>query len=471
MSPRRPRLAPVKAPFLCPKRVSENIVSSRPATFTPTNLPSRPLRSWMALATSSLPTPVSPVTQHRLVRGGHGLGIGQQRLHPGIVRDDAGQGVLAWPLRHVVRRVFRARGRACFQGVAHRRKKVGPVHGLDQVVHRPCPHAAHGRLHFVESGDDDDRQARVLALYVVEHLFAAHLGHAQVEHDQGHLLAAQNVFHLKGILAADGVGQAGIAEVQVVALQGLLFVVHQEDRVLGYECGAHVRAISCTEAGSTTIAVVPFAPDGFDQELAAVLAGDGERDGEPEPGPAVFALGGVEGLGDLGQVLGPDAFALVADQDAHAGRGLVKESLDLDSLVRPGQGVAGVLHQIDHDLLQALSSSPHQGQARAVAHGEPAGVQSDGFAHEQHRGLHHVVDRKHFETAFGVLAGEVLELAHEIPDALGTLDNAGQELGNVLGDVRDRNAAQHAVCLVLGQGFQARGHGVPEIEQPGGRST
>ena len=60
-SPCRSASAPVKAPFLCPKSVSEKSVSSNPATFTGTKGPVRRLSLCMARANSSFPTPVSPV--------------------------------------------------------------------------------------------------------------------------------------------------------------------------------------------------------------------------------------------------------------------------------------------------------------------------------------------------------------------------------------------------------------------------
>jgi len=60
--PMRLSWAPVKAPFRCPKSVDSTRDSVSEAQSTKTNLPpARLLLSWMVLAKSSLPVPVSPV--------------------------------------------------------------------------------------------------------------------------------------------------------------------------------------------------------------------------------------------------------------------------------------------------------------------------------------------------------------------------------------------------------------------------
>ena len=66
--PRRSWSAPVKAPRTWPNRVSAKTVSSSPATFTVTSLPRQPESRCAAWATSSFPTPLSPV-----IRSGWGL--------------------------------------------------------------------------------------------------------------------------------------------------------------------------------------------------------------------------------------------------------------------------------------------------------------------------------------------------------------------------------------------------------------
>ena len=56
------RYAPVKLPFTCPNSSDSSSVSGRPAQFTVMNGRSaRSLWMWMLIATSSLPTPLSPV--------------------------------------------------------------------------------------------------------------------------------------------------------------------------------------------------------------------------------------------------------------------------------------------------------------------------------------------------------------------------------------------------------------------------
>ena len=92
-SAKRPFLfvvAPVKAPRTWPNSSDSSSVSGIAAQLILMSGRWRcALRSWMARATSSLPVPVSPVTQHRAARLGHPLGAMDDVLHQPASADDA----------------------------------------------------------------------------------------------------------------------------------------------------------------------------------------------------------------------------------------------------------------------------------------------------------------------------------------------------------------------------------------------
>jgi len=93
-------------------------------------------------------------------------------------------------------------------------------------------------------------------------------------------------------------------------------------------------------------------------EHAGVLASDVERDGEAQAHARVGTLGREEGIEDAlpRGFRNPGTVVLDCDLDPAA----VGAGLDADaSCGRPGEGVTGVLDQVEHDLDQALGRSAH----------------------------------------------------------------------------------------------------------------
>src|SRR5467141_474297 len=86
-----------------------------------------------------------------------------------------------------------------------------------------------------------------------------------------------------------------------------------------------------------------------DVDLAAVLLDDPVDEGESEPGP--LRLGGEERLEDVGQVVGPDAFAAVGHRDFQAVTNDLGRDAELAALRHRLEGIQAEVPQHLPELL------------------------------------------------------------------------------------------------------------------------
>ena len=94
------------------------------------------------------------------------------------------------------------------------------------------------------------------------------------------------------------------------------------------------------------------------------------------------------------RISGRHASALVGDDEPdRAGLGVEAGGRYVDSLLRVGQGLAGVLDEVDDYLLEALEMGAHRGQALLELDVEPPGRLLDVIGKEGEGGLDDEVER------------------------------------------------------------------------------
>ena len=186
----------------------------------------RGLLAWMALATSSLPVPLSPTTR-MVEREGAAWAM---RLKTCCMR-----GLLptisvkrAWSRSAVRSWRFSSCSRRCLSAVAQDVQQLLVLEGLGHVVEGALLHGRERRLHRGEGGDHQHHQLGVELLQLLQHLDAAHLGQHHV-HDGGveGVLAGQG----QALLAVGGQRDpvAGLAQQRAQHVAHDLLVVDDED--------------------------------------------------------------------------------------------------------------------------------------------------------------------------------------------------------------------------------------------------
>ena len=133
-APLRRSVAPVNAPFSWPKRMLSASVGGMLPQSTTTKAPSlRSLASWIALATSSLPVPVSPRMRTRQRRARHLLEHAEDAPHPRRAADEGPEPVgepdldaaLGLRLEGDARAPDRELARRRHDGLAHAHRRRG----------------------------------------------------------------------------------------------------------------------------------------------------------------------------------------------------------------------------------------------------------------------------------------------------------------------------------------------------------
>jgi hypothetical protein len=170
--------APVKAPLTWPKRFdSRRSCGSDPELTTMKGLSEREELVWMALATSSLPVPLSPDHEDGGARGRRLRDQVEDLLHARALAHDLGEaGLVLEGAPQVAVLVLEP---PLLQPVAQDVQHLFVLEGLGDVVEGPALHGLDGRLHGGEGGDHQDDQLGIDLLDLLEHVEAAHLR----EHD------------------------------------------------------------------------------------------------------------------------------------------------------------------------------------------------------------------------------------------------------------------------------------------------
>ena len=149
-------------------------------------------------------------------------------------------------------------------------KRHGPVNGghqpvvldrLDHVVEGTQLHALNRRLDFHRTGDDNRRYFGVSLVYLLQQLPAVEVRHVQIQQDDFHRAAGQEVHDLAAVLAGEDVVQTGHLQNGVHREQNRRFVVHDQNRVGGDGPGVHGISPgleSSSWSGRNTRAVVPW---------------------------------------------------------------------------------------------------------------------------------------------------------------------------------------------------------------------
>ena len=189
--PLRSRSAPVKAPLTWPNSSLSRMFSLRAAQLSGTNgLYRRGLLLWIALATSSLPVPLSPVI--RTVADGRGdlAEPGDHRVHQRRVADHP---LEAEPLVELLLELdVRPRQPLRLRDLVGDRPQLVDVERLGQVGGGAGLHGGDGGLDRAVAGQDHDLGVGQLALGLGQDLQAADLVHDQVgDHDVEGLLLDQ----------------------------------------------------------------------------------------------------------------------------------------------------------------------------------------------------------------------------------------------------------------------------------------
>ena len=175
--------ASVKAPLMCPNSSLSRSASGRAAQLTDTKVASRRGdRACRALATSSLPVPLSPCSSTvELVAATERISSNTFTMG-GATPMMLFEPVLDAELRLeaevlVLELLF-------LQGVAHDDLQLLHVEGLDQVVLRTQLQGGHGRLRRTVGGHDDDDGLRRRRPQVAQDLDAVPVGQLDVGDDE-----------------------------------------------------------------------------------------------------------------------------------------------------------------------------------------------------------------------------------------------------------------------------------------------
>ncbi len=364
---------PLKAPASWPNNSLSTTVSGSAPQFMATKLPlARRLQRWSALATTSLP---EGLAQHHHVD--IGLGHLAHELAQAVDRRrDAQEG-----------RVLRHRGveagaqgavldhqLAALEGAAHRGdQRLGRV-GLGQEVVGAGPHRPDRHGDVAVAGDQDHRQLGIGLLQGGEEPSPSSPGRrTSVTTTPGG--SARTARRADSASAWVSTEKPASVEALAVGPAHLLLVV-DEDHAVG-RC-AHAAAPSVPgfwcwpgtarggASGNSTRNSAAALRRGAGREGAAAFLDDAARDREAEAEAA--GLGGEEGVEHLGAPLGQPAAvvahlqhrALPRDPHRHG------DARRVDARDR----VEGVLHQVDHDLLQPRSFPEDIGRGLGQREGE-----------------------------------------------------------------------------------------------------
>ena len=189
--PGRAASAPVKAPRTWPNRVSEKILSSRPATLTATSGAPGRLEGMHGAGHQLLAGAAFAGNQQRLAAAGHRLDVAEDGPHPPVGGKDAGKGlgmlqlVGKEPPAHLP--VFPLQLEHA-DGAAHPVEQPFVIHPLDEIIEGALLHAFHRGLHLVHAADDDHRRLRMLGDDLRQQFFSGEMRHGQIEQDQADLL-------------------------------------------------------------------------------------------------------------------------------------------------------------------------------------------------------------------------------------------------------------------------------------------
>ena len=181
----------MKAPFTWPNSSLSSRVSGIAAQLMATNGPSlRPLFAWSALATSSLPVPLSPVMSTV-------VSVSATRVTSSHILSIAG----------LVPRISSKRWRAVDrlaealhlfaerpvpQGALDRERELVHVERLRDEVVRARADRGDGRLHVRERGDHDDRHVFAATDELLAELDAVHAGHVHVGDREAEVFALED---------------------------------------------------------------------------------------------------------------------------------------------------------------------------------------------------------------------------------------------------------------------------------------
>ena len=159
-SAKRPFLvnvAPVNAPRTWPKSSDSSSVSGIAAQLTLMSGMLRcALRAWMARATSSLPVPVSPVTQHRALRFGDQLRARDHVEDRAAAADDAV--VIEFGVALAQQVAQAGAGALIFEGPPGEHQQLFDLERLLQVVARAELHGLDGALDAAVRGHHHHRR-------------------------------------------------------------------------------------------------------------------------------------------------------------------------------------------------------------------------------------------------------------------------------------------------------------------------
>ena len=344
--PSRAVSAPEKAPLRCPNRVSENRVSSRPATLTGTNSPLRPLKPVHRLRQQLLAGTGLTGDQHRLAGAGDGLQVLKQRAHLAAYGDDAGKRLtVLQPVRHqaALEGAHLAAQGAQLQRALDAGDEAALLHRLDQIVEGPLLHAGHRGLDLLARGHDDHRQLRMVPDDLRQQLGTRDVGHEQVQHHHRHLLLRQQRHQLPAVLHGLHVLDAGTAENHPGAEQHRGLVVDQYHRERSARLLCHTRPPhTWWIAGIRMVTVVPLPSTDSKPMLPPCLSMMEREIDSPRPVPPASVRVVKKGSVSRPEVAFRNAAALIPDGDRQHAVVRIEAGADVHSLGPIRQGLQGV---------------------------------------------------------------------------------------------------------------------------------
>ena len=281
--------ASVKAPFTWPNSSLSRRFSGRAPQLMETNGASRRgERAWMALATSSLPVPLSPVMSTVELVGATERTMVEDRRHGGGDAHDAVQAVRVSELgleEEVLLLELLA-----LEGVAHDDLQLVHVEGLDQVVVGPELQGGHRGLRGAEGGHDDDDRLGGGRLDVAQDLDAVAVGQLDVGDDHVHRALGDRRRRPAARLSAATTSKPSLRSMMAEHLAHGLLVVDDQDRSSRPPRRRAGRGRGSTRRGTghVTAAGAPSPPSPArvlrTRDVAPVLAHDVVDDGQAQAG-------------------------------------------------------------------------------------------------------------------------------------------------------------------------------------------
>src|SRR5216117_4194925 len=283
------------------------------------------------------------------------------------------------------------------------------VEGLRHVVDGAELHRLHGDLLRAVGGDHDDRQVRVDAAGVLEHLHAADPVHAEIGDDD---VEAPGLDAPERLLTAPRRLDV-IAFLAEQALQGQhhrLLVVDDQDATL------HGSALRRQRQRHLELGTAARLAHHVDRAL--VRLDDLLRDRHAETG--ALLLGGEEGVEDAVELVGRYAAAVVPHADRRGAGAVVEEEVQAAALGDARQLVDGVVDHVHEHAAQLVGVGLHGRPGDVVArHGDLGRVELGAQLGE--RRVHHrrQVDQR---EAHVLLLGVLEEVGDAVLDAVELLD-------------------------------------------------